>query len=257
MIHATSWPVAGGGGIACAGHDSCPGREGGGGWSVGRLRGRAGDLHGRDPWAAGVGRGAWLCDCARPALVLGSAQPDRDVDRERAAGAGVEVARRRSGGGAVLVVPGRTVWVDITVPAGDRLWDADVGRAFWWVGQLWAGVLDRLGLGPSLVHRGGLVRTPWSGRICFAGLGPGEVTVDGRKVVGLSQRRTREGAVFHCAAVLALEARRTVDLLALAGGQAEEAVAALEAAAAPLGARPGCPPVTAAMIEAALLDALP
>ena len=34
--------------------------------------------------------------------------------------------------------------------------------------------------------------------MCFAGLGPGEVTVDGRKVVGISQRRTRAAARFQC-----------------------------------------------------------
>ena len=33
----------------------------------------------------------------------------------------------------------------------------------------------------------------WSALVCFAGLGPGEVTLDGQKLVGLSQRRTRDG----------------------------------------------------------------
>ena len=35
-------------------------------------------------------------------------------------------------------------------------------------------------------------------QICFAGVGPGEVLLDGRKVVGISQRRTRVGARFQC-----------------------------------------------------------
>ena len=38
-----------------------------------------------------------------------------------------------------------------------------------------------------------MVTTPWSDLVCFAGLGPGEVLLDGRKLVGLSQRRTRNG----------------------------------------------------------------
>ena len=44
----------------------------------------------------------------------------RAVDLEACAGAGVEVVRRRSGGGAVLVEPGSVVWVDVLVAATDR-----------------------------------------------------------------------------------------------------------------------------------------
>jgi lipoate-protein ligase A len=58
-------------------------------------------------------------------------------------------------------------------------------------------------------------RTPWSASVCFAGLGPGEITVDGRKVVGMSQRRTREAALFQCCAALRWEPERLLDLLAL------------------------------------------
>ena len=42
------------------------------------------------------------------------------------------------------------------------------------------------------------METPWSRKVCFGGLGPGEVTVDGHKLVGISQRRTRDGARFQC-----------------------------------------------------------
>jgi lipoate-protein ligase A len=41
------------------------------------------------------------------------------------------------------------------------------------------------------------------------------VSVDGRKVVGISQRRTREGAWFQCAALLEWRPRELVDLLGL------------------------------------------
>jgi lipoate-protein ligase A len=126
----------------------------------------------------------------------------------------VDVIRRRSGGAAVLVEPGATVWIDVTIPAGDPLWDNDVGRAFHWLGAAWAEVLAAEGL-PARMHEGGLRSTPWSGRVCFAGLGPGEVTVDGRKVVGLSQRRVREAVRFQCCARLRWEPERLLDLLAL------------------------------------------
>jgi len=136
----------------------------------------------------------------RPALVLGSTQPEEIVDRAAASRLGVEIARRRSGGGAVLLQPGGTVWVDVEVPRGDPLWDDDVGRAAWWLGDLWARALAAVGVRDAVVHRGALERRPGSDLVCFAGLGAGEVTVGGAKAVGISQRRTRAGARFQCAA---------------------------------------------------------
>jgi lipoate-protein ligase A len=67
----------------------------------------------------------------------------------------------------------------------------------------------------AVVHRGGLVRTPVSDLVCFAGLGPGEVTVGGRKAVGMAQRRTRDGALFQCAVPLSWDGDRLATLLGL------------------------------------------
>ncbi len=145
---------------------------------------------------APAARAVWVAEPTAPALVIGSTQPDRVVRP----GAEIEVVRRRSGGGAVLVVPGDVLWVDVIVPADDELWDDDVGRAAHWLGRVWAAALGELGVAGK-VHTGGLVAAPHSTQVCFAGLGPGEVTVDGRKVVGISQRRTRSAARFQCAAL--------------------------------------------------------
>jgi len=191
-------------------------------------------------WAAArpVGeRSVVVLDVARPTLVLGSSQAEETVDWERAARRGVDVVRRRSGGAAVLVEPGAAVWIDVTIPAGDPLWDNDVGRAFHWLGRAWAEVLAAEGL-PARVHERALRSTPWSGRVCFAGLGPGEVTVDGRKVVGLSQRRTREAARFQCCALLRWEPERLLDLLALDDTERRRGAEALRPVAAGAGAVP-------------------
>jgi lipoate-protein ligase A len=165
-------------------------------------------------------------------LVLGSGQPSADVDVARAHAAGVSVVRRRSGGGAVLVGPGLVVWVDVIVPRGDPLWEDDVGRAFWWLGDVWAATLFGIGLGRAEVWRGGLRRSAWSSRVCFAGLGPGEVTIGDRKVVGMAQRRTRRGALFQCAVPLVWDPVALLDVLALSdqerrAGGAELAAVAL------------------------------
>ena len=52
------------------------------------------------------------------------------------------------------------------------------------------------------VHRESLSSDVWGDLLCFAGVGPGEVVQQDHetlsKVVGISQRRTREYARFQC-----------------------------------------------------------
>lgn len=137
-----------------------------------------------------------------PAVVLGSTQA------APAGSAGIEVVRRRSGGGAVLVTPGDPLWVDVDLPAGDPLWSDDVGASFGWLGAAWA---EALGSGD--VHDGPFEPGPWGRTVCFAGRGPGEVVVDGAKVVGLAQRRTRAGARFQCAVLSRWEPGPLIDVV--------------------------------------------
>jgi lipoate-protein ligase A len=186
-----------------------------------------------------------------PALVVGSTQAPEDVDRAACRARGVAVVRRGTGGGAVLLEPGRVVWADVALPAGDPLWDADVGRAFLWLGRAWAAALVDLGVDDPGVHEGRPLTTEWSRRVCFAGVGPGEVTAAGRKVVGMAQRRTREGALFQCAALLAWDAGALVDLLALPAGERERARVELREVAGAIGG------VAVADVEEALTAHLP
>lgn len=165
------------------------------GWIVRQLTGTAHELHHRPVADAGL-RAIEICRVSRRALVLGSTQALAVVDPAAVTSAGVEVARRRSGGGAVLLDPVGSVWIDVTVPRGDELWDDDVTRSFLWLGDLWAAALATLGY-EGVVHRGPIARSASSALVCFAGLGSGEVTIDGRKFVGLSQRRTRDAARFQ------------------------------------------------------------
>lgn len=171
------------------------------GWTIEHASGSASAFHGWEP-EPGAGRLARWFSVDAPALVLGSAQRDDVVDADACAAAGVEVVRRRSGGGAVLLLPGEVTWLDVVVPAGDPLWIDDVGRSMLWFGEAWAGALRALGEPDVAVHRGAMRSSEWSRLVCFDGLGPGEVTVAGHKTVGISQRRTRawarlQAAVYH------------------------------------------------------------
>jgi lipoate-protein ligase A len=196
------------------------------GWPVEHHRGSAAAFHARSVPEA-HGPVLWWFEVERPAVVLGSTQRLEVVDGAAAADAGVEVAKRRSGGGAVFLDPQGAVWIDVILPAGDPRWEHDVGRSFRWLGDAWARVVRELGWSEATVHEGPLLRRPWSDLVCFAGLGPGEVTVDGRKVVGISQRRTRAGARFQCALLLRWEPDRLLDVLALPPDDRDRAAADL------------------------------
>ncbi len=118
------------------------------------------------------------------------------VSDAAALAAGVAVERRRGGGGAVLLQPGDHLWLDAWIPRADPLWLMDVAVAAEWVGSWWAAALLECGVDGLRVHTGKSEPGPLGDLVCFAGRGPGEVFAGSRKVVGLSQWRAREGALF-------------------------------------------------------------
>lgn len=178
---------------------------------VRRWRGAAAEFHGR-PVPELTEAEVWVLEVETTALVLGSAQRGEVADQRTAAARGVEVVRRNSGGGAVLLEPGRCLWLDVLLPRDDLRWEDDVGRSAYWLGEVWAEALRERGVDAD-VHHGGLEKTAWGRLVCFGAVGPGEVTVGGRKVVGISQRRTRNGARFQCLVLDAWEPGPLLELL--------------------------------------------
>jgi len=187
------------------------------GWNVRWSEGSVADRHG--PVGEISERVVLRHRVPRSTVVLGSGQRDLPGLVDRATEAGLDVVRRRSGGGAVLLQPDGVLWVDVLVPRNDPLWDDDVGRSSMWLGAAWCEALTALGVEAD-VHRG-LFSCGLAGRaVCFVGRGAGEVVSDGRKVVGISQRRDRGGARFQCAVLLGADAAARsvaplVDLLGL------------------------------------------
>jgi len=206
------------------------------GWAVERPAGSIAERHGREPHFEG--QSVLIHEISDVAIVVGSAQ------REVPVSTGIEVLRRRSGGGAVLLAPDELLWVDVVLPRGDPLWQDDVSSSVWWLGDAWRMALLDLGV-EATVHSGPMLATRWSDRVCFAGVGPGEVLVGGRKVVGISQRRNRHGARFQCAVLLRWRPAEMVRLFNLE--PAAEALVDLEAAAMGLGA--GAPELSAAFLN--------
>lgn len=136
------------------------------------------------------------------ALVLGSTQPIAGIDEVSADAAGLPRIRRRSGGGGVIVRPGGQLWIDLFVPSSHPLAHHDVSQAALVVGRFWEAALAPLLREELTVYDGALQETRWSRINCFSGVGPGEVLLAGRKLVGVSQRRDRAGIWFFSMAHL-------------------------------------------------------
>jgi lipoate---protein ligase len=195
---------------------------------VEHLRGPARAFHAR-PVPDDAQFALWSFDVSTPAVALGSRQGLDTVDVDECARQGLEIVRRRSGGGVVLLLPGEIVWIDVIVPAGHPCWSDDVRESMVRIGERWGEALGPLHPDALRVHRGGVERTPWSELVCFAGAGPGEVFAGSRKLVGISQRRTRAAARFQCAIHRRYDAARTASVLAgpLPSGPVPDAVAVL------------------------------
>ena len=164
-------------------------------WQVHNVDQSAAEMHSQDLPAE---RGIWKVSISRTALVLGSSQHSDVVDLKACARANVDLVQRRTGGGAVFLEIDQHLWVDVVVPVGDKLWSDDVVISSRWIGDAWSRVLANFGEPNLSVHRQQAVLSTWSKLICFAGVGPGEVLTNGRKIVGISQRRTNKSARFQC-----------------------------------------------------------
>lgn len=132
----------------------------------------------------------FLVRTSEPTFVLGGSQSIDVLDQERRQR--VALRRRRGGGGVVLLQPD-DVWIDWWLPASDARWSPDVHVTSREVGEWWRHVLSaRLERGVTL-HQGALDGNRAWRVACFAGRGPGEIFVDDRKAVGVTQWRVREG----------------------------------------------------------------
>jgi len=180
---------------------------------------------------------------ASAALVLGRGQRLDEVATD------LPVLRRHSGGGAVLF-DADLLSLDLVLAAGHPLADGDLGAVFLAVGEAWAAALGELGVGELTVHRGPAAgrlggADPLRAAICYAAPGRGEVLHDGRKLVGLAQRRRRHGVLVQCGL---LWRWRPAVLLAAFG--ADPADPAIHAAAVGLHDLLDHPPGQAAVVAA-------
>ncbi len=135
----------------------------------------------------------FIVDVARPTLVLGSQQP---IDLLTPVGHSTVALRRRRGGGGLVLLHPRDLWVDWWIPPDDPRWSYDVRESSIRAGAWWRDALAQSNVGSPEVYLGPVAAVNGYDVACFAGRGPGEVFLDQRKVVGISQWRVREGVLI-------------------------------------------------------------
>jgi hypothetical protein len=152
------------------------------------------------------------------------------------------------------------MWVEAWIPRDDPLWAVDVAVSAAWVGAWWGTTLGGLGLGGLTEHQGPAVPGRHGKLVCFSGRGPGELFFGDRKVMGVSQWRSREGSLFHTCAYTRWDPSPLIDLFDVDGGTRDDLRRVLPHAAIglaelgpPGGAAPSGPSL--ADMEVALLSA--
>ena len=149
----------------------------------------------------------FVAHASRPTLVLGGSQLSDVIDVTKL---GLTLLRRRRGGGGLVLLRPDDLWIDWWIPRDDPRWSNDVHVSSVQAGTWWASVVRTVASGTVTVHEGGLEGEAAFRVVCFAGRGPGEVFVDDRKTVGLTQWRVREGVFLSTV----LHAEATSDVLA-------------------------------------------
>jgi lipoate-protein ligase A len=142
---------------------------------------------------------------------LGSGQSFTDLDPRALSDRGWQLVRRASGGTAVLHAG--QVGYSLILPSTHPIWGGDLAASYERLAEPLRLALSRLGIDAEAAYpsrRSVATKTipTLAERICFAGLGPHELTVKNRKIVGNSQIRRRLASTQH-------------GVIQLAGGQAE------------------------------------
>lgn len=134
-----------------------------------------------------------------PAISLGRNQPAPEAAALRALAArGVDVVRRPTGGRAVWHGPhSEELTYSVVAPLGEPPLDAGLVETYRRIHAALADGLRALGADAALAPRSRPTPRPGSRLACFAASVPHEITVDGAKLVGSAQRRTRRAVLQH------------------------------------------------------------
>jgi lipoate-protein ligase A len=144
-----------------------------------------------------------------PAVIFRRRVGDETAERTRAARVGCDLLQRGSGGGMVLAGPWM-LGVDLLLPVAHPMSRAGHVAAFRWLGDGWRKALAKSGFLAGIADETSIAAHDAAARAagldwaCFAGLSHGELLdTQGRKLLGLAQRRGRWGILLSSGLLLA------------------------------------------------------
>jgi len=146
------------------------------------------------------------------AISLGYFQDARkEVNIEKCNRAGVDIARRITGGKAVF----HFNEITYSVVAGDQemSFPPDILGTYKVISKCLARGLAYLGIKADLVENGRVLSAKESEAYCFSVPSKNELLVEGRKICGSAQVRRRGGFLQHGSLLLAFDPVKTADLL--------------------------------------------
>ena len=164
-----------------------------------------------------------------PAVVLGRGQRAPAGAAQRAADLRVALVVRQTGGGAVLAGP----WLlgaAVILPPQHPFVRPGISESFRWLGNAHAEWLQGLELRARCVLPAEVRLDRSMAWACFASASHWEVEANGRKIVGLSQARKRNGVLFSSAVLVS---PCVWPLLCEILGESSESAAALAQRTAP------------------------
>ncbi len=133
-------------------------------------------------------------------ITLGASErPEAALDLDRCRRDGVPWAIRPTGGRAIFHAEEWTY--SLAAPIADPGWGGSQGEAYRHATELIAASLRSLGVPAELVRASRAVRSGSAAAACFTTTARHEIELDGRKLVGSAQRRTRQ-ALLHQGSVL-------------------------------------------------------
>lgn len=152
-------------------------------------------------WNMAVDEAVWLCyprfrqptlrlyAWEKPTLSLGRFQSPEAVQWDACAAAGIDLVRRPTGGRAVL----HHREVTYSVVAGLDLFPPGVAASYRRLSDALAGALQHLGLSPQLQRK----HARSDAEVCFEVPSFAELTLEGKKVCGSAQTRSKDALLQH------------------------------------------------------------
>lgn len=124
-----------------------------------------------------------------PSVSIGYSQKVSDIDSEYCKKKGIPIVRRPTGGRAVL--HSSEITYSFSVKTDNEMFSKGLRDNYKKISTVFVIFLSKIGLSPEvrLLRKNPTTRSP----LCFESISYGEITINGRKIIGSAQKRWADG----------------------------------------------------------------